>query len=123
MTETESNVDREDNEVVSAVDRVHDAIQSLPAKLTPATPAQFDLTAVAQSTHVRMRTGYLIMSPTAAGLVTLNIGQRAYPFTFAAGVLVPVVLPFVKIVDRGVDVWIVPAAGVVTAYLIYTPDR
>lgn len=111
-------VNREDNEVVSAVDRVHAAVKSLSA----ATPGQFDLTIAPQATHVRMRTSALVLAPTAAGIMTLTIGLKTWAFSFAA-VAVPVVLPFYEKVDRGVDIFMnfgVAAPGM--AYLIYTPE-
>lgn len=123
MTEIEMDreaVNREDNEVVSALDRVHAAVKSLSA----ATPGQFDLTVVPQATHVKMRTSSLVMSIAAAGVATLNIGSRTWVFTFAAAT--PIVLPFVEKVDRGVDVFIVGVGAgapvAMTAYLIYTPE-
>lgn len=108
-------------DVVGAVNSVRDSVDALPAKLTRAAVAQFDLQAAAQSTHVRMRTSKLVISPTIAGLVIIGIGQRVYNFTFVASL--PMVLPFVQLIDRGVDVFCTPpAGGFCTAYMIYTAE-
>lgn len=106
---------------IEAVHGVRNAVDALPAKLKPATPGQFEVTAAPQATHVKMRTSFIVISPAAAGAVALNIGFRVWVFTFAGAV--PIMLPFVQLVDRGVDIWMpIGAAGITTAYLIYTPE-
>lgn len=121
------NENRETNEVITAIDRVSGGIDRVIKKLSPATIAQFTLTAAAQATHVKMRTQTIVMSPgNAAGIATLVIGTERWPFVWSTvgAMTFPIALPFVQIIDRGVDISLVLSGGMVTctAYLIYTAE-
>ncbi len=115
------DVNRETNEVTDRLERIRTSIDALPGKLSPAAVAMFRLTTVRQQTHVRMRSQSLVLAPSAAATITVTIGGEAFVFGFASAI--PVLLPFPRLVDRGIDAFATASAGTVEAWIVYTADE
>lgn len=65
--------------------------------------------------HQKLRLVNLVLTATAAAVITLTIGGETFLFPFAAANTVT--FPFPKIIGRGIDITIATTAGTVVAFL------